>query len=123
MYGRLFGMRQSKAYQWIHVLFGVLQAILCALGDTPARSVMELAQRVGGAKPETVAGVVAPTAFDVHASALTFLLLAMTVPNGAPSIPRIRLNRRAVISARKSAARSKRAADRHRAVHPLVILG
>ena len=33
--GRLFGMGQSKAHQWIHVLLGVLQTTLCTLGDAP----------------------------------------------------------------------------------------
>jgi len=33
--GRLFGMGQSKAHQWIHVLLVVLQATLRALGDAP----------------------------------------------------------------------------------------
>ena len=36
--GRLFGMGQSKAHQWIHVLLVVLQATLRALGDAPTRS-------------------------------------------------------------------------------------
>ena len=36
--GRLFGMRQSKANQWIHVLLPALLAALRTLGDTPARS-------------------------------------------------------------------------------------
>src|SRR5215471_16708979 len=36
--GRLFGMRQSKANQWIHVLLPVLLAALRTLGDAPARS-------------------------------------------------------------------------------------
>jgi len=36
--GRLFGMGQSKANQWIHVLLPVLQAALRSLGDSPARS-------------------------------------------------------------------------------------
>jgi hypothetical protein len=36
--GRLFGMDQSKANQWIHVLLVVLQATLRALGDAPSRS-------------------------------------------------------------------------------------
>ena len=45
--GRLFGMGQSKAHQWIHVLLGVLQATLHALGDAPTRSVAELAKRLG----------------------------------------------------------------------------
>src|SRR3989475_8432040 len=45
--GRLFGMGQSKAHQWIHVLLPALLAALCALGDAPARSLTALAQRLG----------------------------------------------------------------------------
>src|SRR5712664_2567628 len=45
--GRLFGMRQSKANQWIHVLLPVLLAALRTLGDAPARSLTALAQRLG----------------------------------------------------------------------------
>src|SRR5918996_3616281 len=45
--GRLFGMGQSKAHQWLHVLLIVLQATLRALGDAPTRSVTALAQRIG----------------------------------------------------------------------------
>jgi Helix-turn-helix of DDE superfamily endonuclease len=45
--GRLFGMRQSKANQWIHVLLPVLLAALRSLGDAPARSLTALAQRLG----------------------------------------------------------------------------
>jgi hypothetical protein len=33
--GRLFGMGQSKAHQWLHVLLVVLRAALRALGDAP----------------------------------------------------------------------------------------
>ena len=47
--GRLFGMGQSKANQWIHVLLPVLLAALRTLGDAPARSLTALAQRLGGA--------------------------------------------------------------------------
>src|SRR5688500_16890604 len=36
--GRLFGMSQSKANQWIHVLLPALLAALRGLGDAPARS-------------------------------------------------------------------------------------
>ena len=36
--GRLFGMGQSQAHQWIHVLLVVLQETLRALGDAPTRS-------------------------------------------------------------------------------------
>src|ERR671930_2707734 len=45
--GRLFGMVQSKANQWIHVLLPVLLAALRSLGDAPARSLIALAQRLG----------------------------------------------------------------------------
>src|SRR5918992_1540108 len=44
--GRLFGMRQSKANQWIHVLLPTLLAALRTLGDAPARSLTALAQRL-----------------------------------------------------------------------------
>src|SRR5690348_9970677 len=36
--GRLFGMVQGKANQWIHVLLPALRAALRTLGDAPARS-------------------------------------------------------------------------------------
>src|SRR5262250_1679778 len=45
--GRLFGMGQSKANQWIHVLLPVLLTALRTLGDAPARSLSALAQRLG----------------------------------------------------------------------------
>src|SRR6266571_1389375 len=45
--GRLFGMGQSKAHQWIHALFPVLLAALRTLGDAPVRSLAALAQRLG----------------------------------------------------------------------------
>src|SRR5207247_7055907 len=44
--GRLFGMRQSKANQWIHVLLPALLAALRTLGDAPTRSQAALAQRL-----------------------------------------------------------------------------
>ena len=40
--GRLFGMGQSKANQWMHVLLPALLAALRALGDAPARSLIAL---------------------------------------------------------------------------------
>src|SRR5215470_6842613 len=45
--GRLFGMGQSKANQWMHVLLPALLAALRTLGDAPARSLTALAQRLG----------------------------------------------------------------------------
>ena len=57
--GRLFGMGQSKANQWIHVLLPALLAALRSLGDAPARSLTALAQRLGVAEADA-ATVVAP---------------------------------------------------------------
>jgi len=57
--GRLFGMGQSKANQWIHVLLPVLLTALRTLGDAPARSLRALAQRLGVTEAEA-ATVVAP---------------------------------------------------------------
>src|ERR1044072_2367647 len=59
--GRLFGMGQSKANQWIHVLLSVLLAALRALGDAPARSPPALAQRLGVSEADA-ATVVTPQA-------------------------------------------------------------
>src|SRR5512134_921016 len=47
VHGRLFGMVQGKANQWIHVLLPVLLAALRTLGDAPTRSLAALAQRLG----------------------------------------------------------------------------
>jgi hypothetical protein len=113
--GRLFGMGQSKAHQWIHVLLGVLQATLRGLGDAPTRSVIELAKRLGVTEAEASALVVSgqepPSASDplagAPAQAPASPLVGMTAPNGASGVPRIRRSRRAVIAARKSATRSK----------------
>src|SRR5918995_1981269 len=58
--GRLFGMDQSKANQWLHVLLVVLQATLRALGDAPSRSLQELAQRIGVTEAEAAALVAPP---------------------------------------------------------------
>src|SRR5437870_4209460 len=45
--GRLFGMLQGKANQWIHVLLPALLSALRTLGDAPTRSLTALAQRLG----------------------------------------------------------------------------
>src|ERR671933_1495896 len=59
--GRLFGMGQSKANQWIHVLLPALLAALRTLGDAPARALTALAQRLGVSEAEA-APLVAPLA-------------------------------------------------------------
>ena len=96
--GRLFGMGQSQAHQWIHVLLVVLRTALRTRGDAPTRSLTALAQRLGIAEA-AAAAVVEPTGEPAPAAPL----LGTTGPNGASSAPRIRLSKRAVIAARKSA--------------------
>jgi len=111
--GRLFGMGQSKAHQWIHALLVVLRATLRTLGDAPTRSLMALATRLGVAEAdaaamvEPAAGVPAPADLPTVAAvpAPASPLLATMGPNGASSAPRIRLSRRAIIAARKNTIR------------------
>jgi hypothetical protein len=57
--GRLFGMLQGKANQWIHVLLPALLAALRTLGDAPTRSLAALAQRLGVSEA-AAAAVVTP---------------------------------------------------------------
>ena len=60
VHGRLFGMGQSKANQWIHLMLVVLKATLQALGDAPCRSLQALAQRIGVTEAEAATLVVPP---------------------------------------------------------------
>src|SRR5438309_9117609 len=104
--GRLFGMGQSKANQWIHVLLPVLLAALRTLGDAPARSLTALAQRLGVSEADAATMVTplpedsAPMATAPTATAAS-PLLPMTGRNGASSAPKTLLNRKQVIVARK----------------------
>src|SRR5438445_11227323 len=86
--GRLFGMGQSKANQWIHVLLPALLAALRTLGDAPARSLTALAQRLGVSKADAATMVVplVEEAVPVGAGATAAPvspLVPMTAPNGA----------------------------------------
>src|SRR5215475_10481097 len=98
VHGRVFGMVQGKANQWIHVLLPVLLAALRALGDAPARSLFALAQRLGVAEAD-VATIVTPLeeepalgGVDPAAEAAS-PLVPMTGPNGGSSVPQTWLNR------------------------------
>jgi hypothetical protein len=105
VHGRLFGMGQSKANQWIHALLPVLLAALRTLGDAPARSVAALAQRLGVSEADaaTVVGALEEEPAPVAASPTP--LLPMTGRNGASSAPKTRLHRRNVRAARKKTTR------------------
>jgi hypothetical protein len=123
--GRLFGMPQCKANQWIHVLLPVLLTALRTLGDAPTRSLATLAQRLGVTMGEAAAVVTpleeesapvsatavipplpeAPAAERPGTVAVTSPLLPMTVRNGASSAPKTLLNRKIVIAGRKKTTR------------------
>src|SRR4051812_379518 len=67
--GRLFGMGQSKANQWIHVLLPALLVALRGLGDAPARSLTALAHRLAVSEgPLVVAPLEEPASSPVSAS-------------------------------------------------------
>jgi hypothetical protein len=112
VHGRLFGMVQGKANQWLHVLLPALLAALRALGDAPTRSLTALAQRLGVSEADATT-MVAPLQEDsapmatVPAAVPVSPLLPMTARNGASSAPRTLLNRKRVIAARKKTTRSK----------------
>jgi hypothetical protein len=112
VHGRLFGMVQGKANQWIHALLPALLAALRALGDAPARSLTALAQRLGVSETDA-ATLVAPLLEEpepgvaVPPAPPASPRLPMTAPSGASSAPRTLLNRRSVIVARKRTIRSK----------------
>jgi Helix-turn-helix of DDE superfamily endonuclease len=110
--GRLFGMGQSKANQWIHVLLPALLAALRDLGDAPTRCLTALAQRLDGPNAATEVEAVSaeeprsvspPPAAPVAGPLSP--LLPMTGRNGASSAPKTLLNRRTVTVARKRITR------------------
>jgi hypothetical protein len=89
-HGALFGMSQSNANKWIHILLVVLQQTLIDLGDAPARHLHALQQRLTelrDTQPDT--------------QALFFTM----APNDQLPAPKIAMNKKRVIAARKSDTR------------------
>jgi hypothetical protein len=103
--GRLFGMRQSKANQWIHVLLPALLAALRTLGDAPARSLTALAQRLGVSEIDAASVVGSVEENPAPVATPDAPLLPMTGRNDGLSAPKILLNRPTVIAARKKTIR------------------
>ena len=104
--GRLFGMGQSKAHQWMHVLLPALLATLRALGDAPTRSLKALAQRLGVSEADAAPVITPLTEAPAPGSAaLASPLVPMTAPSGASSAPKTLLNRPRVRAARTQTAR------------------
>jgi len=87
-HGRLFGLTQGKANQWIHMLLPILHAALRQLGDPPSRSLAELAAQLDLLVGEAVE--VTPPLF-------------VMAPVDASHAPKTRMNRKAAVAARKRA--------------------
>src|SRR5215471_12279992 len=105
--GRLFGMSPSTANPWSHVLLPVLLAALRTLGAAPARSLMALAQRLGGAEADAAAVVEAREAAPAPVATPEAPLVPRTGPHGASSAPKLLLHRKRVRAVRQETIRSK----------------
>ena len=92
-HGIMFGLPQGKTNQWIHVLLPVLRAAMRQLGDAPARSLADLARRLDMPVTDVVESITP--------------LFAMMAANGVSHAPKMQMNRKAAIAARKSAIASK----------------
>lgn len=101
LHGRLFGMRQSKATQWLHVLLPVLRNTRRTLGDAPWRRVEALREQLGVAEPPF------PTQEAPAAPPAAAPLFVTTAPSDPSRAPTTRLNRKRVRAARKSGIRAK----------------
>jgi hypothetical protein len=87
-HGALFGMSQSNANKWIHILLLVLHQTLSDLGDAPARHLRALQQRL-----------LELQASEAGASTLFFTM----APNGQLPAPRIAMSKKQLIAARSNA--------------------
>jgi hypothetical protein len=121
--GELFEMPQNKANQWIHTLLPVLQVTMRDLGDTPARSMEELAQRLNQhviteapnptpdtstAAPDTLPPTSNPldTAVDQEKHEITNPpLFVMMERNDVYSGQKTKMNRKITIAERKRVTR------------------
>lgn len=99
LHGRLFGMRQSKATQWIHVLLPVLRQTLRTLGEAPCRRVEALCERLGVEVPPLPWASSPGEAVRPPTAAPLFV---MTVPSDPSRAPKTRRNRKHARAARKS---------------------
>jgi Helix-turn-helix of DDE superfamily endonuclease len=99
--GRLFGMRQSKATPGMHGLLPVWRNALRTLGEAPCRRVEALRSHLG--EEASLPGVAALSAVVQAATPATPPLFVMTAPSDPSRAPQMRLHRKRVRAARKSA--------------------
>jgi hypothetical protein len=90
-HGALFGMTQSNANKWLHILLIVLHQTLRELGDAPARHLLALRERLEELQTEDA----------VEDAAAAPLFITMGVNDRSPAHTTM-LSRRRTIAARKS---------------------
>lgn len=80
VHGRLFGMGQPKANQWLHVLLPALQIAFRSLGLAPSRTLADLAARldVSLANAQTILTTAASDQTSDEASAASAALLSQS---------------------------------------------
>jgi hypothetical protein len=88
--GAAFGMGQPKANQWIHVLLPALYQALASFGDLPSRTLTDLQQRLSQLSQAT--------------QDAPFFMMA---PSALSPARKTRMNKPAIIAARKNAMASK----------------
>lgn len=101
LHGRLFGMRQSKATQWMHVLLPVLRNTLRTLGDAPCRSVEALRQCLREEVPPLLVALT-PLEAGQAAPLEAAPLFVMTARNDPSHAPQIRQNNTRALAGRKN---------------------
>jgi len=106
LHGRVFGMRQSKATQWLHVLLPVLRNTLRAIGDAPCRSVKALCARLGVELPHLPLEP-SPAEEVRPATPPMAPLFVMMAPSDPARAPTTRLDSKRVTAARKRGRCSK----------------
>jgi hypothetical protein len=94
-HGALFGMTQSNANKWIHVLLVVLHQTLLDLQDLPARHLRALEQRL--------AELQAPEAVSAETEATPQSPFFTMAPSGQLRAPKTTMSKARVIAARNSA--------------------
>jgi len=114
-HGIMFDLPQGKTNQWLQVLLLCLRNALRTLGDAPARSLADLAKRLGVSQADAAAVLASAeadacadqAASEHRATAPASPLFVMMAPNDASHAPKIHLNRKASIAARKNIIASK----------------
>ena len=88
-HGLMFGLPQGKTNQWVHILLPLLRQALRDSGYAPSRSLEALAERLGLAESELAQSAVP--------------LFVTMEPSDVSAVPKLLLNRKAAIAARKNA--------------------